>query len=287
MSENFRFRDIPHTKHFISIDSDQRDPVRYPDASDFQIVLFNELKNVLYIKLLDAQIPVSDFNVHEFNNGFVLTDNGTDYPLQLPVGDYDANKLITELTNLVTPLATTNVYTFSIVNGQLRIQGTGGVLPYEFKFAPPAQFADSIRQASGDSEQEIVLNQSARQILGFNIANYISVGGPIGEILSPNKINLTGQKAVFLYLSSNAHDSYPMVESKSQGGRDTFYRIPLSAPRNTYTFFQNDYNFSYLLGTTGRRARKFTVQLRTNDIRRLYNTRGLPYCIQLEIGSSI
>lgn len=288
MSEHFRFRDIPHDKHFLSFDSSQRNPVRFPNPNDYVETLFNEIKNVLYVKLLDCQIPVSDFNVNEFNNGFVLTDNGVDYPVTLPPGDYDSNKLITELTSAVTALVgPTNVYTFSIVNGMLRVQGTGGVLPFTLKFAPPAQFADQIVSASGGTEQEVILNQSARTVMGFTIADFTSVGGPIGEILSPNKISLVKDKVVYIYLSSSDKDSLPMVESKSQGARDTFYRIPLSSPRNTYTFFKNDYNFSYVPNPPLRRVRSFRIQLRTENGRELYNTRGLDWCMSLEVASSL
>lgn len=281
------FKNTPHDKRLMNINSNQRDPVKYPEPNNFRITLFSEIKDILYIKLLDAQIPVSDFNVNEFNNGFVLTDNGVDYPITLPIGDYDSNKLITELTTLLNGLAASNVYTVSIVNGMLRIQGTGGTLPFFLRYEPPYQFADSIVSASGGISQEIVLNQSARTVMGFDIDSYESVGGPIGEILSPNKINLVTDKLVYLYLSTSDKDSFPLVETLSQGGRDTFYVIPLSSPRNTYTYYENQYSISYIPNPVIRRARGFTIQLRTDDARRLYNTRGLDYCISLEIGSAV
>lgn len=279
----YKDKDIVHEKVILRVDSEDRDVVAYPNANKFIYPIPDGgIQNVVYMKLIDAEIPVSDYNVNEYNNGFVLVDDGVEYPIELPIGDYDVNKLIVELGNVITPLATTNVYSFSVVNGKLVIEGTGGTLPFELRFAPPAQFADEHTLSNFGTSYITCFNQSARKVLGFDIADYTSVGGPIGVITSPNKIDLTGDKYIGLDLGLQIN----AVNSKNESIKDVFYIIPMSSPRNTVNFTFNDYNLSRVMPTPIRDLKEFNIELKTTNIKRLYNLRGLNFSFGLEIGSA-
>jgi hypothetical protein len=277
---------IVYRKRIFAIDSRERDIVKYPNANNFVVRVEQEPQNVISIKLVDIQIPKTDYNVNEFNNGFVLVDNAVEYPIQLPVGDYDLNELIVQLENQITPLATTNTYSFQVVNGKLVVRGEGGVLPFQLLFAPPAEFADEIVSANGGTKNLICYRQSARAVLGFDIADYtsttISLAPNIGEIVSPYKVDLTGDNYVLLDLGLQE----TCVNSQSQEVDGTFYKVPLASPGNAVTFNVNDHRTECIMQTPIVRLRDFHVKLKTFIPERLYNLRGLNYSFTLEIKSA-
>ena len=284
MGSNFNYKDVEFRRRVINVDSKSRNLCNNLQPNPFELRLDDEqnYSDVVFCKLISAIIPATDFNVNEDNNGFSLIDNGVQFDILLPPCDYDINSLITELTNIVTPLPTTNVYTFTIECGRLRIEGTGGVLPFQFLFQT-GPFADRVAPANNDTWKQTIFNRSARSILGFDIADYTSVGNPIGVIFSPNKINLLGEPYLLLNLEQS-NSKFDVVTTPNANVENVFFKIPLSAPRNAFTYLRNDYD-SYKSFTP---VIKNLKELRITLFKysgKPYNFRGIDYSFQLEIGT--
>lgn len=271
-----------HVRRLNVIRSNTRNQT-FANPNKFSVQFNQPYKNVIYVKLISADIPKTDFNVNESNNGFVLTDDGTDYPIELPIGDYDSAKLITELTTSLNALGATNAYTVGIDNGMLSVEGTGGVLPFMLKFSSPAQFADEYVNSNGGTNTEIMYNQSARIIMGFNIADYTSVGGPIGIITSPNKIDLSGENNVYICIKTDGYSEFNYLDSINQNINDCFYLVPLQSSSNTISFFTNNYDHSNIFESPLKKVQKIFIELRTEK-NRLYNTRGVDWGMAIEFG---
>jgi len=284
MGSSFNYKDVEFRRRVINVDSRSRNISNNPQPNPFELRLDDEqnYSDVVYCKLISAIIPATDFNVSEDNNGFSIIDNGVQYDVLLPPCDYDINSLIVELTNQVTPLATTNVYTFSVVCGRLQIEGTGGVLPFQFLFES-GPYADKVVPANNNTWRQTVFNRSARNVLGFDIADYTSTGNPIGVILSPNKINLLGEPYLLLNLEQS-NTTFEIVTTPNANLKNVFFKLPLSAPRNAFTYLRNDYDSYKSFTPVIKNLKELKITLLKYS-GKPYNFQGVDYSFQLEIGT--
>jgi hypothetical protein len=107
-------------KTFVSVDSRDRDKVKYPKPSNFKIYLGKDFYNVRKIQLASVEFPNTNAvinsnnnmiywrNQQDIDNDFTITTNNiTTYPIyfcNLKIGSYIANTLQTEIkteTNLI------------------------------------------------------------------------------------------------------------------------------------------------------------------------------------------
>jgi hypothetical protein len=217
-------------RHFINIDSRQRSINKYPNSNNFVIDLVDKYYNVIYCKLLTAEVPNTDFNINEYNNRITLVDNGVTYNLALPIGDYDDARLLTELATLFNTSGASNTYTFTLVDQRLRISATGGVLPFQLLFAT-GPYSDRIADA-GYGTTMVVRGTDARIVMGFNIEDYTSGPGDPSILLSPNKIDINCPSYIMLDLGRD----FMKVEAIDGVTRDKFYKIQLDVPCNDRVF---------------------------------------------------
>ena len=78
------------------------------------LTFHNEIIETIYISIQHAEIPASWYNIN-YTNSYIIINNIT---YQIPVGNYNANNLITALnvlfpTYTITYSSITNRYTFS------------------------------------------------------------------------------------------------------------------------------------------------------------------------------
>jgi len=287
------------TRHLIAFNSEQRDPVKYPNPSKYTIVLEEELKKVLSARIVTAEIPKTEYNVRCDNSCFNICEDVlgtiTDYQLCFPQGDYDICRLINEMGMLIVGAGLTHIYTINIIDGKLCIESTG---PFELKFKDTLS-ADRIVENATKTSSEIVkmgkcatfcgqscAKGSARSLLGFNIANYVAVENVITsmwKLCSPNKVNLIGDKLVYLHISTNT-TSLSHVEGKSQGANSAFCIIPMNCSQNGVVFYTNYFQSleKWVSCTPLERVRSFNIVLKTED-NRIYNLQGLNWCFSLEV----
>ena len=64
----------------LDVVSDQRDPLHWPNPNNYEITLNRELYNVTNIKLIAAQIPLSQTLINESNNTFPINDTYVNLP---------------------------------------------------------------------------------------------------------------------------------------------------------------------------------------------------------------
>jgi len=86
--------------HIISVQSEDRDVLKWPSASHFEIELPIEYKNICAITVVDMQIPNTFyiFTTTKQNTKLIVVYNGTNYYITIEEGTYTADELATELT---------------------------------------------------------------------------------------------------------------------------------------------------------------------------------------------
>lgn len=70
------------------------------------------ISNIVYMKIVSAEIPFSYYVINQYNNNFKLVINTTQYSLTIPVGNYTGNSLSAAI-GLLLPGIITVAYTSS------------------------------------------------------------------------------------------------------------------------------------------------------------------------------
>jgi hypothetical protein len=121
-----------------SIDGIQRNSTYLSDMLfNFQNVLTDEDDIISSnICVMNAQFPVSFYTINELNNVFGISTNINLFQtFTIPVGNYNANTLITKMNSLVTAGLISVVFSFSSLNGKVTLTGGVGVTSITFSSA--------------------------------------------------------------------------------------------------------------------------------------------------------
>ena len=113
--------------HFLlrTLAVDTRFRTRYSStsASDFTYHLPDPMKNIIRIRLLTAEIPLTENILSETkdNISFIITDWNGEHKINVPPGNYTLTHLISTIQDLLTSLP--NNYNIGLVNGRVKISG--------------------------------------------------------------------------------------------------------------------------------------------------------------------
>lgn len=266
-------------RNLIAINSEDRDSTAFPNASNFRLTLDNTINNVIGIRLLQSEIPVSEFNIREDNNTFTITellDTPITVGISVPEGDYDSCSLITEIQELLnTNSNLTGTYTLSLTNGKVSISSD---VSFEI------EFSDEIKQNICKSGHTYIPgSNSIARVLGFTECKvYSTVQDTQNVLQAPNKINLQGPRVIYLHIKHGS-TQISQILSQSQGGRGALFRIQLDAPHNCTAYYQNQDCCSYYYKCAPiAKLKELTFELKTES-GRYYSTSGIPWSILIEI----
>jgi len=289
----FKFTSDSQRLRKINLDSRYRNLQQNPNPYDVIFPLGEDINNITILRTIDVQIPATDYNITEYDNKFTVRDNGVDYNVVIPPGDYDSVRLVTVLNQLfaddVTGAGATNTYSVSInANGMLVVEGAGGTLPFRLLYATGAN-SDIIMNTNGDTWKVTQFNGSARIIMGFNIADYVSAVDPVTlvhTITSPNKVNLDGQTYVLLALNpvGKQSDSMNNVETANGNVKPVYMKVPLNTPNNAVGYWYNFVQEFQKIHPAITRMRRIQARLLRFD-GNPYNTRGIDWSMTLELGT--
>lgn len=179
-------------KRIISLNSNNA--TRYLNGSylsdmvfDFQNILSPD-DSVLYVEcgIGSGEIPATFYNTDITNNVFNYRVNSTNYSIVVPVGNYNYNSLVTQMTTLFT--ANGHTFTFSL-------NRNSNILTMTLTTGTWNQINDS----------------SIYYILGFDKNTTYNIVA--NTITFPNLFNLLGQKKLKIYSSSISVDSFDSVDN--------------------------------------------------------------------------
>ena len=179
--------------HTLDIDSGDRDPVLYPDPSDYVIHLKNPVYNVSKISLVSARIHNSQLLIHDRNNTFTLNTASVTETITLDNGNYSGVEIASEIESKssiidsATYTSTTNDIVLSNVTN-------------DFTF----RFYDGIHGYTSSNTYT-----TPHDVLGLTSNNQHSMGNS----LKTGSINLQGVDAFVMKLSSGSDEFNKTVYS--------------------------------------------------------------------------
>ena len=171
------------------------------------------------ISLVNAQIPCSFYIINSTNNVIQIKNSSNQtYSFTVPIGNYNANTLVTQLLAIIALP--------SITLSSITIGSATGILTFNFS-----------------AQVTILAVSTISRILGMNATNIIST--VVGVLTLPFPLNLLGAKRLSIksnFLSINSYHSFNL------GSTTTLMTIPIDQPSfNMLSFLnQSDLN-TYVL----------------------------------------
>jgi len=213
----------------VEINSIDRNTKAFPSPSHFQWTFPFPVKEIREVRLIGGTIPVPYLSMDTGWNKCTFVEDGVRYTITLPVGFYTITTVLGALESALNGLSgIKNTYTVTqnAASGQATITGTGG---YGFSFLyKTGSTTDTI---DIDTNSILALGCPAR-ILGFETADYTSVGG---SIVAPNLPNIWyALERTYLYLNFNSSQD---LRSVLRGiGRKEPSAIFYNDELNTYNY---------------------------------------------------
>ena len=175
----------------LDIDSSERDPVIYPDPSDYVIELKNYIYNVTKISLISARIHSSQLLINDRNNTFSISGTTVVLDNYNYNGKTLAKELVDKSSNIVSAVYDSNINSITMT----------GDHPFTF------DFYDGINGFTSN----IYGYTTPHDILGLPASNIVSVG----NTLTTGSINLQGPDAILFKLSSGSEEFNKTVFSET------------------------------------------------------------------------
>lgn len=89
--------------YMFYVDSAKRNRQAYPSPNHYQVQFNTPLRNVYSIQVLDASIPRTHYNVDTHNNRLYYRTSDIEYFIDLDIGDYTNQQLLTVLNEKLNP----------------------------------------------------------------------------------------------------------------------------------------------------------------------------------------
>jgi len=174
----------------FDIDSSERDPLAYPDPSDYVIELKNPIYNVTKISVISARIHASQLLINERNNTFSISGS----TVSLSNNNYDGEALAAEMVT-----QSSNI-TSAVYNSDINSITFTGSQPFTFDF-----YGGVNGYKTGNDGYT-----TPHDILGLPASNVSSDG----NTLTTGSINLQGPDALVVKLSSGSEEFNKTVFSE-------------------------------------------------------------------------
>lgn len=186
------------------------------------------------ISLLHAEIPVSFYTINYTNSFFKYKlDTGPIITQQVPVGNYNANSLITALLAIINDA--NFIITINKVNGLLQFHHNKSFIIYT------------------DNQYSI------GKVLGFNLGTSYSSGLPNYTLTAPYPLNLLGIKKLNISSSRLITQNF----TSGQGNNTLLHSLSVDQPSFGLIVYQNNGGTRFNLGN--REIHKIDIQLFDED----------------------
>lgn len=253
------------------LDSRDRNTTAFPTPSTYEIILDESINDITSIKVQKCDVPLSNYDVNEYNNKLHVTFNGgTIIPIIIPVGNY--NTSINRTYHDVNTAAASDMVSFaSTVQTYVSAYESSFTCSYiantdSFSFTASIAFTfeftgTPIRygvQMNNNSPSMITpyVSCSIGKVLGFLPTQYMSVHfGSIYSIIPPFRRNFTDKRYCVLNMenlsmntsiNSNIYKSFALLDGQSDTDVIKSFNpsIRLNKIKVQFTDYEgNPYNF--------------------------------------------
>lgn len=217
----------------LDVVSDQRDPIKWSNPNDYEVTLNRELYNVTNIKLIAAQIPLSQTLINSTNNTFPINGTFVNLPnINVDSGEDFANLLQTHL-----PVNS------SVSNVEYNSETE--TITYSNSLSNPIYF-DFYNGQDGyatTTDKGTLANE-----LGFSHSNIYNDNN--SNVITSGPVNIFGPTSIIIKLSVNGdditRDVYNSGPSDNSIGNlnsteSTYFGRIITKKRGEFLEFKNDY----------------------------------------------
>ena len=169
--------------HTLDIDSGERDPILYPNPSDYVVYLKTPIYDVTKISLISARIHNSQLLIHDRNNTFSISGQTISLPNDNYSGTTLANEIVTQSSNISSAIYDRDTNT---------IEFTAPTYPFTFDF-----YGGTNGYVHGPNGYT-----TPHDILGLPASNVSSDG----LTLKTGSVNLQGADAIIVKMSSGSDE---------------------------------------------------------------------------------
>lgn len=255
----------------VGIDSNNKDETENDNSYRID---FDEIRDILVIELMDAQIPITEYIVNESNNVVYFEEvGGITLIAEIPPGNYTATDLAIEIEstmNAVSSVAPGNGVTYTVsadpISEKFTISsGAIGPLIFDLLFFGGTETYGAT-QPEYRKERAIYLPRSIGEVIGFKTED--NSGSLI--YTSQNRWNLNGEPYIWLFLKEAE-----IVKSRDPHQRKAFAKIVLNNPLGTVKYYSHHIDGQYIKHFSppiGKLAH-FTIEFRKRN-GDLYNFNG-------------
>jgi hypothetical protein len=283
-------------KKIIAIHSEDRDVTKWPTATQFEVDLPVDYKNVVGMRLSEIELPLPlySFSNHDQNTKLTVSVNGgPKTTIEIDSGNYTPVQMQNELEGRLNA-ATASTFTVVYVQVTRKFIFTNP-LPFTLYFKKGEQY---------DGCSTVYYDQYAKwglgSFLGFNKSDYVATLGDVNvyselvflpavySVTSPNVADLEGDTSVYMELATynNIDELLPYAERSSDlyygkyGGKhnSSFAKIPLQQRSCKEDFLSNIFFSEPPL----ERIQKLRFKLRYHDGRSVH-FHGLDYNFSIEL----
>lgn len=220
---------------YLHIDSRDRNHNHYSNSNEYRIKLNNyKIKNIKSIELISAKIPKTEYLINSNNNKIHFSEAGSPKTITLDDGNYTSNTLAIHLENKLNALGTANSYTVAVNNstGILEIARNSGSNSFQILFST-GTYNDTY-----NTDGQIVIGQTPREILGFAIDDYSSNSS--GIIIAPNKMNLHTNCEIFIEIDNYMGHVDTVISENNYLKGKIFACIDMDVDNDAIKFFKNN-----------------------------------------------
>ena len=176
-------------EYILDVDSNERDPVKYPNTNDFTIDLNRNLYNVSDLLLVSASVPVTQLTINEGNKHFEI--DGTTVTLDEKVYTDGASLAADLEAKLAPPTSNVSNVVYDPETLSLTFSNVGTGNNFTFSFMDGA-YGSNTASTTG----------TPASVLGFPDLDVSSTGG----VLTGGVIDLHGPTNLLLRITSGSDD---------------------------------------------------------------------------------
>ena len=283
-------------KKIIAIHSEDRDVTKWPTATQFEVDLAIDYKNVVSMRLNEIELPVPLYVFSEDDQNTKLSVSvagAASVTIAVASGNYTPTQMVKELTGKLNQ-ATSSTFTVVYDEVSRNIIFTNP-LPFELLFKT-AGIYNTCTQAYFDNYTKWGLGS----YLGFDKENYVAKLGNVNifsqnltfssvyYVAAPNLVDLNGDTTIYMELATynNIDELLPYAERSSDlyygkyGGKhnSSFAKIPMQ-PRSSREDYLSNIFFS---DPPLERIQKLRFKMRYHDGRPVH-FHGLDYNFSIEV----
>ena len=221
------------------VDSRDRNHDLFPNPNNYHIEIDNELRDILAIELISAELPAVQYNINENNNLLYFNEGGDSMIAEIAIGQYDdINVLSTAIqTALNSTIGSSGDYSVSVssLTRKFTLSKGSGTFNLEFLGDNETFVHDQTRTVYKEKNIGPVIGFSRRDLTGL-----LSYTGD-------NQYNINGETYILMYIkelenmesvsgNKTIHDSFTKINIGDKSSNNIKFYTQLNEYISRVTF---------------------------------------------------